>query len=156
MSQKRKTNQKTKRKAVRDMRNELMKGRIKSVTENPQKKTDNYDLSEITKLLEDGMVHIPKEVMKAEVYDESKMMFGSVFTECMKKLTENDLNMGTEYLASKLREMIKETIAVKTYHQIWAEGCCYSPVKAEIVRKEVAELADTIDLTVCFAERSVM
>ena len=137
------------------MKNELMKSRIRNVTEKSEKKHDSYDLSEITKLLENGMVHIPKEVMEAEVYDESKMMFGSVFTECIGKLTESDLNRDIDYLTNKLREMIKASIAVKTYHQIWAEGCCYSPVKAEIVRKEVAELADTINLSVCFAERSV-
>ena len=132
------------------MKNKRMKSNIRDMSRDI---SATYDISEITKLLENGKVYIPKEVIQAEVYEESKVMFGSVFTECINNLTENDLSMDKSDLINKLRTMIKDTMAAKSFSEIWDEGCCYSPVKAEMVRTEVMELADSVDLSFCFVDK---
>lgn len=134
------------------MKNEHMKAKIGNVTHNHEKNTKPYDISEIIKLLADcPTASIPLAVMEMPVYAESKMMFGAVFAECMKKISEMELTDPQE----QLRNMIKKSIAEKTVGQIMANGVCYSEVKAEIVRKEVAEIADKIDFSAYFTERSV-
>ena len=117
--------------------------------ENPTRKNDkkHCDLTEIIGLLSQGPISsIPLEVMDMPVYAESKMMFGAVFAECLEEIKYSDVDMGTDPV-NKFRSMIKQSISEKSLGEIMAKGVCYSEVKAEIVRKEVAEIADNIDFS---------
>ena len=131
------------------MNDQVRNTKTENVTGKHEKKP--YDLSEIIRLLSQGPISsIPLEVMEMPVYAESKMMFGAVFAECMDEIKHTD--MGNDP-AKRLRDMIKQSISEKSIGEIMAKGVCYSEVKAEIVRKEVGEIADQLDLSVYFTEK---
>ena len=106
--------------------------------------TSNY-VDNIKELLDRDMVAVPKEIVCAEVYEESKLMFAVLFTAAAEELRNEKM------LIYKLKQHMKFMLAEMSDYDVRAECCC-SASKVGIVRHEVKELIDTVDMRRCLNE----
>lgn len=90
---------------------------------------------------------IPKEIMDADIYDETKIMFGSLFAEAIQR--EN--GKCDSSAINNMKSQMKVRINSMSKYEIQAECCC-SESKVSIIRKEVLELIDTVNFKKCFKE----
>lgn len=108
--------------------------------------TARSGIEKIIEIMRRDMVYIPKAVMRcSDVYDESKMMFSVLFTDCLKQLAESGRS------AMTVDQMMKERLHELSLPEICFECFC-TKSKAEIVRRETLHLIDHINISECLKE----
>ena len=108
--------------------------------------TNNNYITSIIEIMKQDMVYIPKAVMKREdVYEESKMMFSIIFTDCLKSIAENGRT------ATTVNQMMKVRLNELSIPEICFECFC-SRSKAGVVRKETLHLINNVSLADCIRE----
>lgn len=106
----------------------------------------NTDISAIIEIMKQDMVYIPKNVMsRTDVYDESKMMFSILFTDCLKNIAENGRT------ATTVNQMMKTRLNELSAVEICFDCFC-SKSKAGVVRKETLHLINNVSLADCIRE----
>lgn len=108
--------------------------------------TAQSGIEKIIEIMSKDMVYIPKAVMRCDdVYEESKMMFSVLFTDCLKQLAENGRSAVT------VNQMMKERLHELSLPEICFECFC-SKSKAEIVKRETLHLINNINISECLKE----
>ena len=108
--------------------------------------TTQNSIAAIIEIMSRDMIYIPKVVMKREdVYEESKMMFSIIFTDCLKSIAENGRTADTvnQMMKVRLNEMSTAEICF---------DCFCSRNKAALVRQETLYLINHINLAECIRE----
>ena len=105
--------------------------------------TTSNALSAIIEIMSRDMIYIPKAVMKREdVYEESKMMFSIIFTDCLKSIAENGRTADT------VNQMMKVRLNELSIAEICFDCFC-SKSKAGVVRKETLHLIQSPCVLAC-------
>ena len=92
---------------------------------------------------------IPKEIMFEDIYEESKILFGSLFTEAVNAYSEEIEEYGKNSAIDHIEDRMRKRLRDMSDSQIMVESCCYSVVKVRSIRKEVSDLIGIIDIAVC-------
>ena len=103
-------------------------------------------IEKIIEIMSQDMVYIPKAVMHCDgVYEESKMMFSVLFTNCLSELSEKGRT------ALTVNNMMKARLYELSLPEICFE--CFCPEsKAEIIRSETLHLINHINISDCLKE----
>lgn len=107
-----------------------------------------------TKTIDQGLygmdnIIIPKAIMYEDIYEESKIMFGSLFTEAVNNFADKIESNGKNTVIEQIEDRMRDRIMCMSDSRIMVESCCYSVVKVRSIRKEVMELIGKIDISVC-------
>ena len=109
---------------------------------------EKYSIDKLLKLIEADTIIIPRSVaFRKDVYEESKTLFGVVFTDCV-----NDLRTIGSFIDGK---MMKAYVMDMTIPDIQCECLC-SPSMASAARSETVMLINKTDLSECLRERQVI
>ena len=112
----------------------------------------DYSINELIEKISADTIIIPKSVaFRKDVYEESKTLFGVVFTECV-----NDLRSYGSFINGKtVGKMMKEYVMDMTIPDIQCECLC-SPTMASAARSETVMLINKINLLECLRESQVI
>lgn len=92
-------------------------------------------------------VYIPREVMCREnISDNTKLIFGIIFSECLSKMESID-----EKNVTQATNMIKE-IGTNIPLNLIEKNCFCEMKTAETIQKEFSSLTATLDIAACFYE----
>lgn len=112
----------------------------------------DYSINELIEKISADTIIIPKSVaFRKDVYEESKTLFGVVFTECVKDLRSYGCFIDGETVG----KMMKEYVMDMTILDIQCECLC-SPSMASAARSETVMLINKTDLSECLRERQVI
>lgn len=113
---------------------------------------EEYSIDKLLKLIEADTIIIPRSVaFRKDVYEESKTLFGVVFTDCV-----NDLRtVGCFIDGEAVGKMMKAYVMDMTISDIQCECLC-SPSMASAARSETVMLINKTDLSECLRERQVI
>lgn len=114
--------------------------------------SSNYSISKLLKLIEADTIIIPRSVaFRKDVYEESKTLFGVVFTDCV-----NDLRtVGCFIDGETVGKMMKEYVMDMTIPDIQCECLC-SPTMASAAKNETVMLINKTNLAECLRESRVI
>lgn len=136
------------------MKNSKMKSVISqmqnSQNQNTQDNKSQYSIDKVVEVLNNGSVYIPKEVIKQDVYEETKLLFGVVFTDCVIQMSKHPDNSIIVHL---LQEQMIKYMKSLSDDQVRYECCC-SKSKISLIRDEMKMLINTIDIGKCINERT--
>ena len=120
--------------------------------ERKETNVQDYLINELIEKISADTIIIPKSVaFRKDVYEESKTLFGVVFTECV-----NDLRSYGSFIDGKtVGKMMKEYVMDMTIPDIQCECLC-SPTMASAARSETVVLINKTDLSECLRERQVI
>lgn len=125
-----------------------MKNKNLKVAINNYTQSNPTSIDKLVDLLRSDTIIIPKEIMKlTDVYEETKIMFAVVFTECLKQTTDI-----TDNTVSDIKKKMKNLINNISSDEIRYECCC-SESKVPIIREEMLTLLDTVNISKCLNER---
>ena len=112
----------------------------------------DYSINEIIEKISADTIIIPRSVaFRKDVYEESKTLFGVVFTECV-----NDLRTYGSFIDGKtVGKMMKEYVMDMTIPDIQCECLC-SPTMASAARSETVMLINKTNLLECLRESQVI
>lgn len=112
----------------------------------------DYSINELIEKISADTIIIPKSVaFRKDVYEESKTLFGVVFTECV-----NDLRSYGSFIDGKtVGKMMKEYVMDMTIPDIQCECLC-SPTMASAARSETVMLINKTNLLECLRESQVI
>ena len=115
-------------------------------------KLADYSIDDILSILDEENIIIPRSVaLRSDVYEESKTLFGVVFTECI-----NDLRSYGSFIDGKtVGKMMKEYVMDMTIPDIQCECLC-SPTMASAARSETVMLINKTNLLECLRESQVI
>jgi hypothetical protein len=109
----------------------------------------NYDISQITELMSKDTIFMPKAVLcRSDIYDESKLLFASVFTYALNKIAANGRD------AETISDSMKNIVRNMTIGEVQYECVC-TPCKAAIAKSEVLNLINHTNVAACLREREV-
>lgn len=92
-------------------------------------------------------IYIPREVMCREnISNNTKLIFGTVFTECLSKMESIDKKTVTQ--AANVVKNIGTKIPLSTIDR----ACLCGTEAAEVIKKEFSSLTATLDIAACFYE----
>ena len=105
----------------------------------------DYSINELIEKISADTIIIPKSIaFRKDVYEESKTLFGVVFTECV-----NDLRSYGSFIDGKtVGKMMKEYVMDMTIPDIQCECLC-SPTMASAARSETVMLINKTNLLEC-------
>lgn len=112
----------------------------------------DYSINELIEKISADTIIIPKSVaFRKDVYEESKTLFGVVFTECV-----NDLRSYGSFIDGKtVGKMMKEYVMDMTIPDIQCECLC-SPTMASAARSETVMLINKTNILECLRESQVI
>lgn len=112
----------------------------------------DYSINELIEKISADTIIIPKSVaFRKDVYEESKTLFGVVFTECV-----NDLRSYGSFIDGKtVGKMMKDYVMDMTIPDIQCECLC-SPTMASAARSETVMLINKTNLLECLRESQVI
>ncbi len=112
----------------------------------------DYSISELIKIVEADTIYIPRSVaLRNDVYEESKTLFGVVFTDCVEDLQE----YGSIIDGQTVGKLMKDYVMALTIEDIQIECMC-SSAKASAARSETVMLINKTNLLECLRERQVI
>ena len=113
---------------------------------------EEYSIDKLLKLIEADTIIIPRSVaFRKDVYEESKTLFGVVFTDCV-----NDLRtIGSFIDVETVGKMMKEYVMDMTIPDIQCECLC-SPTMASAAKNETVMLINKTNLAECLRESRVI
>lgn len=112
----------------------------------------DYSISELIKIVEVDTIYIPRSVaLRNDVYEESKTLFGVVFTDCVEDLQE----YGSVIDGDTVGKMMKDYVMDMTIEDIQIECMCSSAM-ASAARSETVMLINRTNLLECLRERQVI
>lgn len=111
--------------------------------ERKETNVQDYLINELIEKISADTIIIPRSVtFRKDVYEESKTLFGVVFTECV-----NDLRSYGSFIDGKtVGKMMKEYVMDMTIPDIQCECLC-SPSMASAARSETVMLINKTDLS---------
>ena len=103
-------------------------------------------IEKIVEILNKDIFFIPKTILLCdEVYEESKVLFSTIFTECLYNLVES------ENFPMTISKAMKEKIY--SMSDVDIQLCCFCPaVKVHIVRSEVLRLINHTNISSCILD----
>ncbi|MGN0586589.1 MAG: hypothetical protein ACI4JF_04820 [Oscillospiraceae bacterium] len=112
----------------------------------------DYSIDRILTILNTENIIIPRSVaFRKDVYEESKTLFGVVFTDCI-----NDLRTVGSYIDGEtVGKLMKEYVMDMTIPDIQCECLC-SPTMASAAKSETVMLINKTDLSECLRESRVI
>lgn len=115
-------------------------------------KLADYSIDDILSILDEENIIIPRSVaLRSDVYEESKTLFGVIFTDCI-----NDLRAyGCPIDGQTVGKMMKEYVMDMTIPDIQCECLC-SPTMASAAKSETVMLINKTDLSECLRESQVI
>ena len=115
-------------------------------------KLADYSIDEILSILDEENIIIPKSVaLRNDVYEESKTLFGVIFTDCINDL----IAYGCPIDGQTVGKMMKEYVMDMTIPDIQCECLC-SPTMASAAKSETVMLINKTDLSECLRESQVI
>ncbi len=120
----------------------------------PQEKTivencNENSIEKIVEILRGDIIFFPKSILKIDsVYEESKMLFSIIFTECLSEYAENleNFKVITKAMRERIGEMTNEEIRF---------NCFCAKSKVRVIRAEVQTLINHTNISKCLKERAV-
>ena len=101
-------------------------------------------IEKIIEILNKDLIFIPKAVMvREDVYEESKMMFSVIFTECLHNFSQDS--------GIVISRAMKERLYAMTDTEIQLDSFC-TKSKVEIVKSEVLHLINHTNIASCVRE----
>ncbi len=102
-------------------------------------------IEKIIEILNSDVIIIPKSILTEEdVYEESKLMFSEIFTQCLESMsTDNSL---------VISKAMKELMYTVPDERIQLVTAC-SESKAKVIRSEVLHLINHTNISKCLNER---
>lgn len=110
----------------------------------------SYNIDNIINFMQSDVnntIQIPKPILKIKVSDNTKLMFSTIFTECVKK---QNVSNNTSETFKKIDNLVKEHISKITYSEIINECFC-DRKRAKKIKRELNILLETFDITECFS-----
>lgn len=102
-------------------------------------------IEKIVEILNSDVIIIPKSILtKDDVYEESKLMFSEIFTQCLQSMSTND-----SLIISKAMKELMYTVPDERIQLVTA--CSES--KAKVIRSEVLHLINHTNISKCLNER---
>lgn len=112
----------------------------------------DYSIEELIKIIEANTIIIPKSVaQRRDVYEESKTLFGVVFTDCLEELR----SYGRSIDGQTVGKMMKDYVMDMTIGDIQCECLC-SPSIASAAKSETVMLINKTNLVECLRESGVI
>ena len=101
-------------------------------------------IEKIVEILNKDIIFIPKAVMvREDVYEESKMMFSVIFTECLHSFSQDS--------GIVISKAMKERLYAMSDSEIQLDSFC-SESKVKIVKSEVLYLINHTNISSCVRE----
>lgn len=111
----------------------------------------DYSIEELIKIIETNTIMIPKSVaQRKDVYDESKTLFGVVFTDCVEALRSYGRSIDGQTVGK-----MKDYVMDMTIGDIQCECLC-SPSIASAAKSETVMLINKTNLVECLRESRVI
>ena len=111
-----------------------------------------YSIADLIKIIEANTIMIPKSVaQRKDVYEESKTLFGVVFTDCVEALR----SYGRSIDGQTVGKMMKDYVMDMTIGDIQCECLC-SPSIASVAKSETIMLINKTNLMECLRESRVI
>ena len=112
----------------------------------------DYSITELLKIIEADTIYIPRSVaLRNDVYEESKTLFGVVFTYCIDDLRTHGCNIDGQTVG----KLMKDYVMDMTIEDIQIECMCSSAM-ASAARSETVMLINKTNLLECLRERQVI
>lgn len=102
-------------------------------------------IEKIVEILNSDIIFIPKSILtRDDVYEESKLMFSEIFTQCLQSMSSDN--------SLVISKAMKELMYTVPDERIQLVTAC-SESKAKTVRSEVLHLINHTNISKCLNER---
>lgn len=109
-------------------------------------------INEILEKVSTDTIIIPRSVaFRNDIYEESKTLFGVLFTECLNDLREDGYTIDGKTVGKLMKEYLMDMSVPEIQYE-----CLCSSAMASAVRNETVMLINKTDLSACLRESRVM
>ncbi len=112
----------------------------------------DYSINKLLEKVSADTIIIPRSVaFRSDIYEESKTLFGVLFTECLNDLKEDGYTIDGKTVGKLMKEYLMDMSDPEIRYE-----CLCSSAMASAVRSETAMLINKTDLSACLRESRVI
>lgn len=112
----------------------------------------DYSINNLLEKISADTIIIPRSVVfRNDIYEESKTLFGMLFTECLNDLREYGYTIDGKTVGKLMKEYLMDMSIPEIRYE-----CLCSSAKALAVKSETVMLINKTDLSACLRESRVV